>query len=102
MSWARARAYPSGVLMKHVFRNALIPIVTGFRRRSSARFRQGVAAGTCIRSTGSACWVRSLVRRDYPVVLGTLFFTLIGLVVKHRRPALRRDRSACRTAAVAK
>ena len=73
------------VLYKHVFRNALIPIVTGF----PAAFVGAFFAGSLLIETlfsldglGLLSY-ESLVRRDYPVVLGTLyFFTLIGIVVK--------------------
>ena len=73
------------VLYKHVFRNALIPIVTGF----PAAFVGAFFAGSLLIETlfsldglGLLSY-ESLIRRDYPVVLGTLyFFTLIGLVVK--------------------
>jgi microcin C transport system permease protein len=73
------------VLYKHVLRNALIPIVTGF----PAAFVGAFFAGSLLIETlfsldglGLLSY-ESLVRRDYPVVLGTLyFFTLIGLVVK--------------------
>ena len=73
------------VLYKHVFRNALIPLVTGF----PAAFVGAFFAGSLLIETlfsldglGLLSY-ESLIRRDYPVVLGTLyFFTLIGLVVK--------------------
>ena len=73
------------VLYKHVFRNALIPIVTGF----PAAFVHAFFAGSLLIETlfsldglGLLSY-ESLVRRDYPVVLGTLYlFTLIALVVK--------------------
>jgi microcin C transport system permease protein len=73
------------VLYKHVFRNALIPIVTGF----PAAFVHAFFAGSILIETlfsldglGLLSY-ESLVRRDYPVVLGTLYlFTLIALVVK--------------------
>jgi microcin C transport system permease protein len=73
------------VLYKHVFRNALIPIVTGF----PAAFVGAFFAGSLLIETlfsldglGLLSY-ESLVRRDYPVVLGTLyFFTLIGVFVK--------------------
>ena len=61
------------VLWKHVFRNALIPIITGF----PAAFIGAFFAGLGLLS------YESVIRRDYPVVLGTLYlFTLIGLVTK--------------------
>ena len=73
------------VLYKHVFRNALIPIVTGF----PAAFVGALFAGSLLIETLFSLdglgllGYEAIVRRDYPVVLGTLyFFTLIGLVVK--------------------
>jgi len=73
------------VMWKHVFRNALIPIVTGF----PAAFIGAFFAGSLLIETlfsldglGLLSY-ESVIRRDYPVVLGTLFlFTLIGLVTK--------------------
>jgi microcin C transport system permease protein len=73
------------VLWTHVFRNALIPIVTGF----PAAFIGAFFAGSLLIETlfsldglGLLAY-ESVMRRDYPVVLGTLYlFTLIGLVTK--------------------
>lgn len=73
------------VLWKHVLRNALIPIVTGF----PAAFIGAFFAGSLLIETlfsldglGLLSY-ESVIRRDYPVVLGTLYlFTLIGLVTK--------------------
>ena len=73
------------VLWKHIFRNALIPLVTGF----PAAFVGAFFAGSLLIETlfsldglGLLSY-ESVVRRDYPVVLGSLYlFTLIGLVVK--------------------
>ena len=73
------------VLYKHVFRNALIPIVTGFPAAFVGAFFAGsILIETLFSLDGLGLLsYESLVRRDYPVVLGTLyFFTLIGLVVK--------------------
>ena len=73
------------MLYKHVFRNALIPIVTGFPAAFVAAFFAGsLLIETLFSLDGlGSCRYESIVRRDYPVVLGTLyFFTLIGLVVK--------------------
>jgi microcin C transport system permease protein len=72
-------------LWKHVFRNALIPIITGF----PAAFIGAFFAGSLLIETlfsldglGLLSY-ESVIRRDYPVVLGTLYlFTLIGLVTK--------------------
>ena len=73
------------VMWKHVFRNALIPIVTGF----PAAFIGAFFAGSLLIETlfsldglGLLSF-ESVIRRDYPVVMGTLFlFTLIGLLTK--------------------
>jgi microcin C transport system permease protein len=73
------------VLWRHVFRNALIPLVTGF----PAAFIGAFFAGSLLIETlfsldglGLLSY-ESVIRRDYPVVLGTLYlFTLIGLVTK--------------------
>lgn len=73
------------VLWKHIFRNALIPIVTGF----PAAFIGSFFAGSLLIETLFSLdglgllGYEAVVRRDYPVVLGSLYlFTLIGLVVK--------------------
>ena len=73
------------VLWKHIFRNALIPLVTGF----PAAFVGAFFAGSLLIETlfsldglGLLSY-EAVVRRDYPVVLGSLYlFTLIGLAVK--------------------
>jgi microcin C transport system permease protein len=73
------------VLYKHVFRNALLPIITGF----PAAFIGAFFAGSLLIETLFSLdglgllGYESVIRRDYPVVLGTLYlFTLIGLVTK--------------------
>ncbi len=73
------------VLFKHVCRNALIPLITGF----PAAFIGAFFAGSLLIETlfsldglGRLSY-ESVQRRDYPVVLGSLYlFTLIGLVTK--------------------
>ena len=73
------------VLYKHVFRNALIPIITGFPAAFIGAFFAGSILIETIFSLDGLGLLsyESLIRRDYPVVLGNLyFFTLIGLVVK--------------------
>jgi microcin C transport system permease protein len=73
------------VLYKHVFRNALIPIITGFPAAFVGAFFAGSILIETIFSLDGLGLLsyESLTRRDFPVVLGTLyFFTLIGLVVK--------------------
>lgn len=73
------------VLWKHVFRNALIPIVTGFPSAFIGAFYAGallIEIQFSLDGLGLLGY-ESVIRRDYPVVMGTLFlFTLIGLVTK--------------------
>jgi microcin C transport system permease protein len=73
------------VLFKHIFRNALIPLITGFPAAFIGAFFAGsVLIETLFSLDGLGLLsYESVVRRDYPVVLGALYlFTLIGLVVK--------------------
>jgi microcin C transport system permease protein len=73
------------VLWKHVFRNALIPIVTGFPAAFVGAFFTGALLIETLFSLDGLGLLsyESVIRRDYPVVLGTLYlFTLIGLVTK--------------------
>ncbi|OOG57464.1 ABC transporter permease subunit [Polaromonas sp. C04] len=73
------------VLWKHVLRNALIPLVTGFPAAFvGAFFTSSLLIETLFSLDGLGLLsYESVIRRDYPVVLGTLyFFTLIGLVTK--------------------
>lgn len=81
---ARAKGLAeSQVLYKHVFRNAIIPIITGFPGYFIASFFTGsLLIETIFSLDGMGLLAyQSVLNRDYPVVLGTLyFFTLIGLV----------------------
>jgi len=73
------------VLYKHIFRNALIPLVTGFPAAFVAAFFAGSLLIETLFSLDGLGLLsyESVIRRDYPVVLGSLYlFTLIGLVVK--------------------
>jgi len=73
------------VLYKHIFRNALIPLVTGFPAAFIGAFFTGsVLIETLFSLDGLGLLsYESVVRRDFPVVLGSLYlFTLLGLVVK--------------------
>jgi microcin C transport system permease protein len=83
---ARAKGLsPRRVLYKHVFRNALIPIITGFPAAFIGAFFAGsVLIETLFSLDGLGLLAyESVIRRDYPVVLGSLYlFTLIALVVK--------------------
>ena len=73
------------VLWKHIFRNALIPIVTGFPAAFIGAFFTGALLIETLFSLDGLGLLsyESILRRDYPVVLGSLYlFTLMGLVVK--------------------
>jgi microcin C transport system permease protein len=68
-----------------VFRNALIPIVTGFPSAFIGAFFAGALLIETLFSLDGLGLLsyESVIRRDFPVVLGTLYlFTLIGLVTK--------------------
>lgn len=73
------------VLWRHVLRNALIPIVTGFPAAFIGAFFTGSLLIETLFSLDGLGLLsyESVIRRDYPVVLGTLYlFTLIGLLTK--------------------
>ncbi len=73
------------VLYKHIFRNALIPLITGFPASFLAAFFAGSLLIETIFSLDGLGLLsyESIIRRDYPVVLGSLYlFTLLGLVTK--------------------
>ena len=73
------------VLWKHMLRNAMIPIVTGFPAAFVGAFFAGALLIESLFSLDGLGLLsyESIVRRDYPVVLGSLYlFTLIGLGVK--------------------
>jgi microcin C transport system permease protein len=73
------------VLYRHVFRNALIPLITGFPTAFVGAFFAGSLLIETLFSLDGLGLLsyQSLVQRDYPVVMGTLYLlTLIGLVVK--------------------
>ncbi|THB79786.1 MAG: ABC transporter permease subunit [Desulfobulbaceae bacterium] len=71
------------VLYKHIFRNAIIPIITGFPGYFITAFFTGsLLIETIFSLDGMGLLAyESVMNRDYPVVLGSLyFFTIIGLV----------------------
>lgn len=83
---ARAKGLPENtVLYKHVFRNAMIPLVTGFPAAFIGAFFTGSLLIETIFSLDGLGLLsyESVLKRDYPVVLGTLYlYTLLGLVAK--------------------
>jgi microcin C transport system permease protein len=73
------------VLWKHVFRNALLPLIVGFPAAFIGAFFSGSLLIETLFSLDGLGLLsfESVTRRDYPVVLGTLYlFTLIGLATK--------------------
>ena len=73
------------VLWRHVMRNAMIPLVTGFPGAFIGAFFTGSLLIETLFSLDGLGLLsyESVMRRDYPVVLGTLYlFTLIGLFTK--------------------
>lgn len=83
---ARAKGLSqNAVLYKHIFRNAMIPLVTGFPSAFIGAFFAGSILIESIFSLDGLGLLsyESILKRDYPVVLGTLYlFTLLGLVAK--------------------
>lgn len=73
------------VLYKHVFRNAMIPLITGFPSAFIMSFFAGSILIEKIFSLDGIGLLMydSILKRDYPVVLGELYIvTLLGLVAK--------------------
>ncbi len=71
------------VMWKHVFRNAMIPIMTGFPAAFVGAFFTGSLLIETLFSLDGLGLLsyESVIRRDYPVVMGSLFlFTIIGLL----------------------
>lgn len=81
---ARAKGLDENrVLYRHIFRNAIIPIITGFPGSFITAFFTGSLLIETIFSLDGMGLLAydSIINRDYPVVLGTLyFFTIIGLI----------------------
>jgi microcin C transport system permease protein len=81
---ARAKGMPEKiVLFKHVLKNALIPLVTGFPTAFLAMFFAGsllIEQIFTLDGLGLLSY-QAVIQRDYPIVLGTLFiFSLMGLI----------------------
>ena len=73
------------VLWKHVMRNALMPIIAGFPAAFLGAFFTGALLIETLFSLDGLGLLsyESVIRRDYPVVLGTLYlFTLLGLFTR--------------------
>ncbi|MDH5408238.1 MAG: microcin C ABC transporter permease YejB [Gammaproteobacteria bacterium] len=83
---ARAKGLPENtVLYKHIFRNAMIPLVTGFPSAFVGAFFAGsilVEKIFSLEGIGLLSY-ESILKRDYPVILGMLYLlTLLGLFAK--------------------
>lgn len=73
------------VLYGHVFRNAMLIVIAGFPAALvGVLFTSGLLIETMFSLDGlGLLGFEAAIRRDYPVVFGTLYvFTLIGLVLK--------------------
>ncbi len=71
------------IFWKHILRNAALPLVVGLPEAIIAAFFTGSLLIETLFSLDGLGLLsyESVIRRDYPVVLGTLyFFTLLGLV----------------------
>ena len=83
---ARAKGVSENrILYKHVFRNAMIPLITGFPSAFIGAFFSGSLLIETIFSLDGLGLLSydAVVKRDYPVGMGTLYlFTLIGLVAR--------------------
>ncbi len=81
---ARAKGLSEGkVLWKHVFRNAMIPIILGFPGSFLSVFFTGSLLIETLFSLDGLGLLsyESIISRDYPVVMATLFFfSLLALV----------------------
>ena len=81
---ARAKGLPEKkVLFKHVLKNSLIPLVTGFPLAFLAMFFSGSLLLEQIFTLDGLGLLsyQAVIQRDYPIVLGTLFiFSLMALI----------------------
>jgi microcin C transport system permease protein len=83
---ARAKGLgENAVMYKHVFRNAIIPLITGFPGAFIGAFFTGSLLIETIFSLDGLGLLSydAVMKRDYPVVMGSLYlFTLLGLLAK--------------------
>lgn len=83
---ARAKGLSENkILYGHVFRNAIIPLITGFPGAFIMAFFTGSLLIETIFSLDGMGLLsyESILNRDYPVVLGTLYiFSILGLVAR--------------------
>ncbi|WP_107971669.1 ABC transporter permease subunit [Neisseria elongata] len=83
---ARAKGLPERkILFKHIFRNAMIPLITGFPAAFIGAFFTGSLLIETLFSLDGLGLLsyEAVLKRDYPVVMGTLYvFTLMGLTAR--------------------
>lgn len=83
---ARAKGVPErAILYRHIFRNALLPLLTGFPAAFIGAFLTGSLLIETLFSLDGLGLLsyNAIMHRDYPVVMGTLYlFTLAGLFAK--------------------
>jgi len=83
---ARAKGLASNVVLyKHIFRNAMIPLITGFPAAFMFAFFSGSLLIETIFSLDGLGLLsyQSVMQRDYPVVTASLYiFTILGLIAK--------------------
>ena len=83
---ARAKGLPERkILFKHIFRNAMIPLITGFPTAFIGAFFTGSLLIETLFSLDGLGLLsyEAVLKRDYPVVMGTLYvFTLMGLTAR--------------------
>jgi microcin C transport system permease protein len=83
---ARAKGLSENkILYGHIFRNAIIPLITGFPGAFIMAFFTGSLLIETIFSLDGMGLLsyQSILNRDYPVVLGTLYiFSILGLVAR--------------------
>lgn len=83
---ARAKGVPErSVLYRHIFKNAVLPLLTGFPAAFIGAFLTGSLLIETLFSLDGLGYLsyNAIMQRDYPVVMGTLYlFTLAGLFAK--------------------
>lgn len=83
---ARAKGLPERqILWRHIFHNAMIPLLTGFPAAFIGAFFTGSLLIETLFSLDGLGLLsyEAVMKRDYPVVMGTLYvFTLMGLLAK--------------------
>lgn len=82
---ARVKGLPEHVVIfKHALRNAVLPIITVVGLRLGHLFSGAVVVETVFGWPGlGQLAFRSVLRRDYPVVLGVLFFASLMVIISN-------------------